>query len=108
MLKGGIGARQVQDTPVDGVPTFPRKGAWTGADENDLAREFEQFVQLNIPGYASAMTAWQARYGLATATHDLIQRVSHRGRSKRIVVNLITFDNGGYYFNGPRVMAGDS
>ena len=107
MLKGGIGSRQVQDTPIDGVPTFPRKASWTGPDENDLAREFDQFVQANIVAYANAMTTWQAQFGLATATHDLIQRVNHRGRAKRVIVNLITFDNGGFYHNAARVMAED-
>lgn len=107
MLKGGIGARQVQDTPIDGIPAFPRKTNWAGADENDLAREFDQFVLNQIAAYASVMSAWQAQFGLATATHDLIQRVTHRGRAKRIIVNLVTFDNGGYYHNAARVMAED-
>ena len=107
MLKGGVGARQVQGTPIDGVPTFPRKTTWIGPDENDLAREYDQFVQANITAYAGVMTTWQAQYGLATATHDLIQRVTHRGVEKRVIVNVLTFDNGGYYYNGARVMAND-
>ena len=107
MLKGGVGARQVQGTPIDGVPAFPRKTAWIGPDENDLAREYDQFVRANIVVYAGVMTAWQAQYGLATATHDLIQRVTHRGVEKRVIVNVLTFDNGGYYYNGARVMAND-
>ena len=108
MLKGGVGARQVHGTPIDGVPTFPRKTTWTGPDENDLAREYDQFVQANLAAYASAMTAWQTQYGMATATHDLIQRVTHRGREKRIIVNVITFDNGVHYHNGARVMPDDA
>lgn len=108
MLKGGVGARQVHGTPIDGVPTFPRKTTWTGPDENDLAREYDQFVQANLAAYASAMTAWQTQYGMATATHDLIQRVTHRGREKRVIVNVITFDNGVHYHNGARVMPDDA
>src|ERR1700687_867117 len=107
MLKGGIGARQVHATPIDGVPTFPRKVAWMGANEDDLAREFDEFVASHIADYASAMTAWQSTFGLATATHDLIQKVTHRGREKRVIVNVLTFDNALYYYNGARVMADD-
>ena len=104
MLKGGIGARQVHGTPIDGVPVFPRKTSWVGPDENDLAREFDQFIVANVPAYANAMTTWQAQYGLGTATHDIIQKLTHRGKQKRVIVNLITFDNGNFYYNGARVM----
>ena len=108
MLKGGIGARQVHGTPIDGVPTFPRKTSWVGPDENDLAREYDQHIVANVPAYAATVIAWQAQYGLGTATHDLIQKVSHRGREKRVIVNLITFDNGTHYYNGAKVMPEDA
>lgn len=107
VMKGGIGAREVHGTPIDGVPVFPRKATWSGPNEDDLAREFDQHVQTNVVAYAAAMTTWQSQYGLATATHDLIQRVTHRGIEKRLVVNLLSFDNGNYYYNGARVMPED-
>ena len=108
LLKLGIGARQVHGTPIDGVPAFPRKTTWVGPDESDLIVEMNNHVQSNINIYAAAMTAWQASRGLATATHDIIQKVTHRGKLKRAVVNVITFDNGNFYFNGAKFFPDDA
>lgn len=108
VLKLGIGARQIHGTPIDGVPTFPRKTTWVGPNESDLINEYNTFFRANIDAYAATMTTWQASRGLATASHDIIQKVVHRGKLKRAVVNVITFDNGNFYYNGVKFYPDDA
>ncbi|MFM7461059.1 MAG: hypothetical protein ACKO15_09525, partial [Burkholderiales bacterium] len=90
-----------------GIPLFPRKSSWVGPNESDLIAEYNTFFQANIAAYATTVTTWQANNGLATASHDIIQKIEHRGKTKRAVVNLITFDNGNYYYNAVKIVADD-
>ncbi|MCA3000511.1 MAG: hypothetical protein ING75_18135, partial [Rhodocyclaceae bacterium] len=107
MLKLGTAARAVHGTAIDGIPQFPRKSSWVGPNESDLIAEYNTFFQANIAAYATTVTTWQANNGLATASHDIIQKIEHRGKTKRAVVNLITFDNGNYYYNAVKIVADD-
>lgn len=107
-LKSGLGARKVDGTPIDTIPAFPRKSTWVGANESDLVVEFNAHFVANLPSYIAAVTTWQTQYGMGTAVHDIIQKVTHRGKQKRVMINLISFDNGNYYYNGARVTPEDA
>jgi hypothetical protein len=104
-LRLGVAARSVPEAQLAALPSFPRMATFGGGSERELIAEYDAFVRMHISPFATGFAAWLRKYGTGVGTADLYQRISHRGKAKRLVVTVLAFDNGNYHYNGAQIEA---
>jgi hypothetical protein len=96
-VRASLGAKQLKEDERVSFLAIPRKVDLTGQTEAELESEFDAHVRTHIASLARSISTWMKKYGVGTGHADIVQLVNHRGTLKRLVVNVLVFDHGGYF-----------